>query len=127
VNNVSRVVVSGSRDWQILSPILDRLAKLPKLSTVITGGAEGVDKMAAVAAKTLGHDLIEIHANWKGRGKPAGPFRNARMLDMKPDLLLAFHEDFEKSKGTKDCIRQAKDRGIPVELIHLSSDSCTKE
>lgn len=115
-----KVVVTGSRDYQIAQPILDRLEKLPKLSTIIAGGCRGVDATAAVSARVNGFDLIEFPANWTGRGKAAGPYRNRLMLDTKPDLVIAFHEDFANSKGTRDCVEEAKRRGIPVELVHLS-------
>lgn len=114
-----KIVVTGSRDYPMAQPILDRLAKLPKLSTVITGGCRGVDSSAAVAARVNGFDLIEFPANWNGRGKAAGPYRNRLMLDMRPDLVIAFHEDYDHSKGTKDCVEEAKRRGIPVEVVNL--------
>lgn len=112
-----KVLVCGSRDWVILGPIMARLEKLPKLSTIIEGGCEGVDKLARTAAMVLGHDVIEFPANWKGRGLPAGPYRNRLMLDLKPDLVIAFHEDLASSKGTKDTLREAGRRGIKTELI----------
>ena len=37
--------------------------------------------------------------------------RNKKMLDMNPDLVIAFHDDIENSKGTKDCIKEAEKRG----------------
>ncbi len=113
------VLVCGSREWSDVGPIMRRLRELPKLCTILEGGCRGADLLARHVAEGLGHDVIEFPANWVGRGKPAGPFRNAKMLDMKPDLVLAFHHDIEKSAGTKDCVRQAKERGIPVE-IHSS-------
>jgi len=38
------------------------------------------------------------------------------MLDEKPDLVIAFHPNLAESKGTKDCVNEAKRRGIPVEV-----------
>ena len=38
------------------------------------------------------------------------------MLDPNEDLVLAFHEDLSKSKGTIDTICEANRRGIPVDL-----------
>jgi hypothetical protein len=38
------------------------------------------------------------------------------MLDLKPDLVIAFHEDLNVSKGTMDCILEANRRGIKVEI-----------
>jgi hypothetical protein len=39
------------------------------------------------------------------------------MLDMSPDLVLAFHNNIKESKGTKDCVSEAARRGILVEII----------
>lgn len=112
-----RVLVCGSRHWHELKPILDRLALLPKLSTIIEGGAEGADQLARAAARVLGHDIIEYPANWNGRGKAAGPYRNRLMLSLAPELVIAFHENIWKSTGTKDTVSEARRRGINVELI----------
>jgi len=112
-----KVLVCGSRKWSQLAPIMARLERLPKLSVIIEGGCEGADTLARVAAKVTGHDVIEYPANWNGRGRAAGPHRNRLMLDLKPDLVLAFHESFTSSKGTKDCVLEAQRRKIKVEII----------
>lgn len=112
-----KILVCGSRKWSQLGPIMSRLERLPKLSTIIEGGCEGADTLARVAAKVIGHDVIEYPANWNGRGRAAGPHRNRLMLDLKPELVIAFHEDFERSKGTKDCVGEATRRGIFFEII----------
>lgn len=57
-------------------------------------------------------------ADWKQYGKAAGPIRNKQMLDEgQPDLVLCFHDDIEKSKGTKNMYELAKARGIKTKLI----------
>lgn len=112
-----KVVVCGSRYWTDLGRVLGRLEALPKFSTIIEGGCSGADGHALIAAHRLGHDVIEFPANWNGRGNGGGPYRNRLMLDMKPDLVIAFHEDIARSKGTKDMVNEAKRRGIPVEVI----------
>jgi hypothetical protein len=35
----------------------------------------------------------------------------------KPDLVLAFHNDIEHSKGTADMVRRAARAGVRVEVI----------
>lgn len=111
------VVICGSRDWAYPQPVTDRLKQLPPLSTVIEGGCDGADLMARRIALRLGHDVIEYPANWEGRSKAAGPIRNRKMLSLKPDLVIAFHNDLASSKGTKDCVDEARKRGIQVEII----------
>lgn len=74
--------------------------------------------MASTVAKSLGFkNIIPFPAEWEKYGKSAGPIRNRQMLDENPDLVIAFHDDIESSKGTKDCIKEAEKRGIEVQLI----------
>lgn len=117
-----RVVVCGSRDWADAKSIRERLSQLPKFSTVIQGECRGADLLAKEAAQKLGYDVIGIPANWAGRGAAAGPYRNRLMLNLLElmsgeKLVIAFHDDPEKSKGTKDCVNEAKRRGLRVEII----------
>ncbi len=39
------------------------------------------------------------------------------MLNTKPDLVIAFHNNLEESKGTKHIVNVARKRGIDVEII----------
>ena len=56
-------------------------------------------------------------ADWTRYGYAAGPIRNQQMLDEgRPSLVLAFHNDFEHSKGTKDMIDKARKANIPAIL-----------
>lgn len=110
-----RVVVTGSRGWTKLGPILHALSKLPLDTIIVHGGAKGADALAEDAAKQLGM-TTEVHfAEWERLGRSAGPNRNEQMLDSKPDLVLAFWDG--SSRGTKHCIEGARKRGLPVEVI----------
>ena len=41
------------------------------------------------------------------------------MLDEgKPDLVIAFHNDLPKSKGTKDMVKRAQKADVPVLLYN---------
>lgn len=111
------VVVCGDRNWKDSTKIKQRLEQLPSGSTIIEGGARGADVMAGFIAKQLGFAALEITADWSQYGKTAGPMRNREMLDLKPDLVIAFHSNLAKSRGTADTVREARRRGIPVEVI----------
>ncbi len=111
------VLVCGSRDYTDYQKIYDCLKSI-KVSLVIAGGCRGADALAARAARALGYPFLEFPADWQKFGKAAGPIRNQTMLDEgRPDLVVAFHENPEGSKGTKDMIRRAKSQRIPVRLI----------
>jgi hypothetical protein len=108
-----KVLVCGSRDWPDLAAIYDRIAALPAGSLVIEGGAPGADLMAARAARKAGLHCAEVAALWDN-GRRAGPGRNRAMLDLEPELVIAFQVG--NSSGTQDTMNEARKRGIPVEL-----------
>jgi hypothetical protein len=112
------VLVCGSRFYYDYDKIYRCLKSLEGVSQVLAGGCRGADSLAAHAAHACGYPFREYPADWRKYGKAAGPTRNQRMLDEgKPDLVIAFHENLEKSKGTKDMIRRAGRQGIPVRLV----------
>ena len=112
-----RVLVCGDRDWSNYEAILHRLEELPATSVVIHGGCRGADWLAERAATSLGISSIVFFADWGKHGLAAGPIRNREMLDTDPSLVIAFHSDLGASKGTKDCVTEAKRRDVPVEVI----------
>jgi len=90
-------------------------------TVIVEGGAPGADLMAKKLALKYKLRWEEYKADWKTYGKAAGPIRNKRMLDEgKPHMVMAFHNDLSKSKGTKDMVEQAEKRGIPVMKIKSS-------
>jgi hypothetical protein len=101
------------------------LRKLRPGTTIIHGDCRGADKTVdSIARKRLSHKGFKIERfpvlsdEWAKKGKAAGPQRNKQMLvEGKPDLVLAFHEAIEKSKGTKNMINQALKAGLPVRLF----------
>lgn len=123
-----KVIVCGDRNWSNRRIVAKRLSRLPRGSLVITGGCSGADTLAAQEALAQKIDLLVLHARWdlygSQRGSPAGPLRNIRMLEEgKLGLVIAFHNNLLRSKGTKDMTDRAKAAGIPVEIIRESSDS----
>jgi hypothetical protein len=112
-----KVLVCGSRNWSDSYPIYERLADLPAETVVIHGCADGADTLAGEAADEFGYWVVEVpckRLHWKRHGRGAGHRRNAIMLDLAPDLVLAFQRD--GSPGTQGTIDGARRRGIPVEV-----------
>jgi hypothetical protein len=68
---------------------------------------------ASRAGKHRVLEMIEVPAEWETHGRKAGPIRNARMLEHKPDLVVAF----PGGKGTANCVAQA--RGMGVEVLEV--------
>ena len=111
------VLVCGSRNWKNNKLIAECLSKFPAGTTVMHGGCRGADVIAGSIARRMGFDTWVYPAQWNKYGKSAGPRRNDRMLDEKPDLILAFHDHVETSRGTRDVVMKAQKRGISVEIF----------
>jgi len=113
-----RIIVAGDRNWKRMDIIERELKKFPSGTIVIHGDAKGADTLGGFVADKLGFKVIPFPAKWKIYGKGAGPIRNQQMLDEgKPDMVLAFHENINESKGTKDMVNRARGIGIKVEII----------
>ncbi len=111
-----RVLVCGDRNWKDEAVIALQLVQTqPRPTLIIHGAARGADTMAGEVAGWMGVPVLVFHADWDKHGKAAGLICNQQMLDEgKPDLVLAFHNDLDASKGTKDMVRRARKAGIPV-------------
>ena len=118
------LLVTGSRYWQENDPLIFNILKEYKKKyglalTLIHGDCQGADLCAHWAAKELGIDTIRFPANWKGRMKAAGPFRNTLMVDYIPiNICLAFHPTIKKSLGTKHMINECLSREIQTYLFN---------
>lgn len=120
-----KIVVCGDRNWNdyatvefVLDDILDSC--LDEEFVVIEGGARGADQMAAFWAASRvqsGVERVCVPADWKNQHRAAGPIRNKKMLSLKPDLVVAFHLNIDKSKGTKNMLRASEKANVVTMLI----------
>lgn len=111
-----RVLVCGGRDFDNVAFVRSRLDALhaqQPITHLIHGGARGVDTIAGDWSKTKSIERYVCLADWNKHGKAAGPIRNARMLEWKPDLVVAF----PGGRGTANMIEQAERAGVPVKRI----------
>lgn len=112
-----KVLVCGDREGFDRRRMIERLAKLPKGTVIINGCCRGVDQMADRIARLLGFGVERYPAEWKRFGRAAGPVRNKQMLaEGQPDLVLAFHHHYERSRGTKNMVKQSREWGVEVEI-----------
>lgn len=116
------VLVCGGRGWTDALAVHAELCRLARegFTRVIHGGARGADEMAGQSAQLLGFAVTEFKAEWGKYGKAAGILRNERMLEEGPDLVVAFHENLQHSRGTGHTVRLARELGIPVRVITRS-------
>lgn len=117
---MKKILVCGSRNFEnefMASIWIDAYVKkmIPPGSIVMHGNARGADRIAAESAERHGSETVPFDADWKKHGNRAGILRNIEMLNAKPDRVVAFHNG--KSKGTKFTIDEARERGIPVEVV----------
>ena len=92
-----KLLVSGGRDFDDVDFIVDYLMRVHKsknITTLISGGARGVDTIARMWAEEVGieTDIYNVtDSDWKRHGKSAGILRNKRMLDdAQPDGVFCF-------------------------------------
>ena len=106
------VAISGNRYWIDHKRIYDALSALdPNKDFVILGDAKGADTIARKACRKLELPHIVYVAHWSKEGRAAGPKRNARMLE-NADELWYFHHDLKNSKGTLNCVTQARNYAV---------------
>lgn len=117
-----RVVVAGGRDFadykKLCSGIDDFLRN--KIGThnitIISGHANGADKLAERYAREHGMKLEIYPAEWERYGNAAGPIRNKRMSES-ADAVIAFWNG--KSQGTKNMIDCAIQENLTYKIIEI--------
>jgi hypothetical protein len=113
-----RVLICGDRNWNNFRLIEEFIVTLPEGSIIIHGNCRGADKISGYLGRQHGYHVIAVSAKWEKYGNAAGPIRNQEMLDLyKPELVVAFHNDIEHSKGTRNMVEKARRAGIEVKII----------
>jgi hypothetical protein len=121
---VRRILICGSRDWDNHIPIMRVIRGLADgQTTIVHGGARGADLMAGELARLMGVPEEPHFADWKGKGRAAGPIRNREMLDSGVNEVWAFKDDFDWSLsagGTENMVRIARDAGVPTYVVQAA-------
>lgn len=111
-----RALVCGGRDYadkEFLFSSLTHCKKWWNLTTIIHGGAKGADSLAGDWAEQEKLNIIVIKANWDLYGKSAGMIRNKQMLELKPNVVIAF----DGGAGTENMITISRKAGVPVLIL----------
>jgi hypothetical protein len=117
-----KILVTGDRNWSDKAAIEAALREYGA-TEVVEGEARGADSLARDVAESLGWKVYKFPADWDSYGKAAGVLRNSRMIEEKPDMVLAFHDSLKESRGTRDCVKRALARGYKVVLVsHKDGD-----
>ena len=86
---------------------------------IISGGAQGIDQMAAGYARRKGFEVFDIGANWSFLGeqdRAAGMKRNTFVVQI-TDLVTAFWDG--ESRGTRDTITKARNAGKLRDIVEI--------
>ncbi len=116
-NQSMNVIVAGTRtitDWKpVIRAIYAAREEGIRIDTLVCGMAPGVDETAYYLAKIMRIPIIEMPADWDGKGRAAGPIRNTDMSKI-GDALIAIWDGH--SSGTDDMISKMKNLG---KLVHV--------
>lgn len=114
--DIMRLLVCGSRTWQDVQTIQDRIDRLPSHSILIEGGASGADTIAREAAIARGLHVATMKPLYSFFPRKSAPLaRNDAMIRMEPSLVIAFQRN--NSRGTQYTIDKARRFDIPVEIV----------
>jgi len=116
-----RIIVAGGRDFRdfdFMCKTLDYLLRncLDYHITIISGGANGADKLGEQYAHLRNYN-VEVHeAEWEKYGKRAGIIRNEFMaLEIGATNCLVFWDG--KSKGSKHMAETARAYKLPTKVV----------
>lgn len=152
-----RVLICGDRDWPranegpIVALVSGMYAAYGPEIVFIQGGARGADGIAKRYADLLQDQdsrvtSLTFPARWKEHDREgvtkvpcrcaqskttcnaAGPRRNQKMLDEgRPDVVFAFHDFIENSKGTRDMVQRADAASVPAYVMSSYRQSVNME
>jgi hypothetical protein len=112
-----KVIIAGGRtfsDYDLLCQKCDKALSLQTEIEIVSGAANGADKLGEKYANEKGYPIKQFPADWDKYGKSAGYRRNEEMAKY-ADALIAFWDG--KSKGTNHMIDLAKHYGLNVVVI----------
>lgn len=115
INNHRVVLITGARRGVSKSVLCEALDanNITAKDIVIHGNCRGTDQNAANILAKAGIHSVAVPALWDKHKLAAGPIRNNYMLSrFQPDLVLAFPHS--NSKGTRQCIKVAKEMRLKV-------------
>ena len=116
-----RVIIAGGRDFndfRKLTEVCMHMLQNKKNVEIVSGTANGADKLGEKFAKFIGYPVKEFPANWDVLGKSAGYIRNKEMAEY-ADALIAFWD--KSSKGTKHMIDLANKMNLKVKICYYDN------
>lgn len=115
-----KVIIAGGRDFHNTTWSFDKIDAILASKEdieIVSGGANGADKVGEAYAVARELKLSRFPADWNKYGKSAGYKRNTQMAHY-ADALIAFWDG--ESKGTKHMIDIATQLGLKVRVIRYN-------
>lgn len=107
-----RLAVVGSRSFSDYDRLCQGISNLNiPIECIVSGGAKGVDSLAARYVKENDLPLVEYLPEYSKYGRSAPILRNRQIVD-NADCIIAFWDG--ASRGTKDSIDYARRQGKKV-------------
>lgn len=117
-----KIIIAGGRDFKDYMLLknkcdyyLSKAISNEDEIIIVSGTANGADKLGEKYAKEKGYAIERHPAKWNELGKRAGYIRNKEMAEVS-DALIAFWD--EKSRGTKHMIDLATKKNLHVRVVN---------
>ena len=116
-----KLLIVGSRSIENfdLSPYIDT-----SVSTIISGGACGIDTIAEQYADRHRLSKYIIRPRYELYGRAAPLYRNRQMVDMADSILIIWDG---RSRGTQSTIQYAKDANKALTVVRADGSLCKYE
>jgi hypothetical protein len=115
-----KVIIAGGRnfnDYNLLSKNVYEFTLYQPDIEIVSGCANGADKLGEKYANFYGIPIKRFPADWNRYGRQAGYLRNKQMAEY-ADMLIAFWDG--KSKGTKHMIDLAKINNLKIHIVYYA-------
>lgn len=112
-----KVAVIGSRSFNDYEEVKRILSEI-KITLLISGGASGADSLGERYAKENNIETKIFLPDWNKHGKVAGLLRNTDIVN-EAELVVAFWDGV--SKGTKDSLNKAQEKGKNILIINTKN------
>lgn len=116
-----RLIIAGTRsfnDYKMLRFLALDFIKDEKDVEIVSGMAQGADKLGEQFAKEFGFPIKQFPANWALYGRSAGPIRNEEMAQYATHCLCFWDG---QSSGTKSMMNLAKEYGLKLATVLYSN------
>jgi len=115
-----KLAVVGSRnfnDYDLMKRYLDKIHSVEPITCIVSGGAQGADKLSEKWAHDNEISKIIFKPDWNRYKKAAGFIRNETIIKT-ADKVIAFWDG--KSKGTKHSIDLSKKHNKKCKIVYTS-------